>query len=670
MELKDKRLKLSPRRVEAMEALGLHSSMDIITYYPFRYDIMNTSEPSAWKVGERVTFQGTLAGGVSSNYFKGRSVSRFDVMCSDEVIRVTIFNRPWAKNLKDGDTVTVTGIAKGKNRVTAMTYNTKTLQEQSNITPVYSTKAGIQQRTIRECIRRALEAERNSIEDILPIRFQRAYRLISRADALNRIHNPETTEDLRQALRTLKYEEFLRFFTAIELLRRENTTDFYKQPKLFDQTAIDRLIASFPFQLTKGQKDALADVLKDMSSAGAMYRLIQGDVGCGKTAVAAIAMAAAVNAGYQAALLAPTEVLARQHARSLSQLLSPMGIEAFALYSGLKPKEKEKVLEGLRQGDIRLVVGTHSLIQEGVTFDKLGLVVADEQQRFGVDQRRALREKGSMVDFLLMSATPIPRTLASALYGDMDVSTIDTMPEGRKPVETKLIRENSFRSVLSEVKQLLEEGRQIYVITAAIEKHDETPARAAEDVFRSLTDLFHEYRVAMLHGRMTSLEKEIVMERFAANEVQVLVSTTVVEVGMNVVNATGMIIYDADRFGLSQLHQLRGRVQRGSEQGHCWLLTKSKDETSLERLQVLVNTQDGFAISMEDLRLRGPGDILGTRQSGLPDLVLGNLAEDTAIMNTARKDAKEILQDPENPDFIQLLDRIREDNRASMVFAD
>lgn len=660
MDLNDKRLKLTPKRIEAMEALGLHSAEDLLSYYPFRYDILNTSDPSTWKEKEKVTFEGTVIGHVTSNYFKGRNIARFQVSAMDEVWSVTIFNRPWAKRLKEGDVLTITGIVSGKHRITAMTYTMQPLSEQSRITPVYFTKAGIPQRTIRECIRRAFAALSGSIEDQVPIRYQRAYRLQKREAALRAMHNPETEADLKQAVRTLKYEEFLRYFTSIELLKQDSRIYVYKPPRKVDHALVERIIASLPFTLTEGQQHALTDILQDMTSSSPMYRLIQGDVGCGKTAVAAVAMAAAASAGYQAALLAPTEVLARQHAHTISSMLDPFGIRTVVLYSGLSAPEKQAMLGMIADGSADVIIGTHSLLQESVTFLNLGLVVADEQQRFGVNQRKTLREKGNQADVLLMSATPIPRTLASALYGDMNVSTIETLPSGRKPVSTVLIQENSFRSVLQDVKRLLAEGRQLYVITAAIEKQDETPTRAAQDVFQALQKLFAEYRVALLHGRMSSLEKETVMRRFEANEVQVLVSTTVVEVGMNVVNATGMIIYDADRFGLSQLHQLRGRVQRGSEQGYCWLLTKSRDPDSLERLKVLTETDDGFRISMEDLRLRGPGDILGTRQSGLPDLVLGNLAEDTAIMNTARKDAAEILNDPDDPDVISFLDHLKE----------
>ena len=660
MELNDRRLGLTPKRIEALRSLGISSSEALLTYYPSRYDILNCSDPSSWKEKDRVSFEGTVAGRVFTSYFKGRAVSRFQVLSNDIVIAVTIFNRPWARSLKDGEVITVTGIYQGKRRVTAISYTSKSMEEQDRITPVYSVKAGIQQRTVRDSIRKAMDAALAEIDDLLPIRFQRAYRLCSKTDALRFMHEPKSEEDIRQAMRRLKYEEFLQFFTAMELLKSDHGQGIYKAPKAYDPSRIEAIIQSLSFELTAGQKDALNDILKDLSSTTPMMRLLQGDVGCGKTVVAAIAMAAAADAGYQAALLAPTEVLARQHLESLRTMLGSVGYTIDVLYSGLSNVEKEDVLHRIATGETQLIVGTHSLLQENVEFARLGFVAADEQQRFGVNQRKVLREKGVQTDFLLMSATPIPRTLAASIFGEMNVSAIETLPSGRKPVTTVLVKENSFRSVLDDVLDLLSNGHQLYVITAAIEKQEETPSRAAEDVVKALRTLFKNYTVALLHGRMSSSEKEEVMRQFYDNEAQILVSTTVVEVGMNVVNATGMIIYDSERFGLSQLHQLRGRVQRGSEQGYCWLLTGSKEETALERLNVLVNTTDGFQIAAEDLRLRGPGDILGTRQSGLPGLVLGSLYDDTAVMNTARKDAVTMMEDSLNPDFIPFLDAVRE----------
>ena len=670
MELSDKRLRFSEKRLEALGQLGINTVEDLLRYYPFRYDILNAADPDSWQLKDKVTFQGTLQGRVSTAYFKGRAVSRFLVSANDHVIHVTIFNRPWAKNLRDGDILTITGTVSGVGKVTATTYNTKPLSEQDPVVPVYSVRAGIQQRTVRDSIRKALQVCQEEIRTVVPIRYQRAYRLLNEAEALQKIHQPASQDDIKQAVRTLKYEEFLRFFTAVELTRQETSLHIYKPPRTYDEAAVQAMIKRLPFALTAGQNDALQDILRDISSPSPMYRLLQGDVGCGKTIVAALAMAAAVTAGVQAALLAPTEVLAIQHYHSLKPMMEEAGIQVDVLYSGRSNDEKSSIIQQLKDGSLDIVIGTHSLLMEQVEFARLGFVAADEQQRFGVEQRRALREKGYMADFLLMSATPIPRTLAAAMYGEMNVTTIDTLPEGRKPVVTKLITENSFRSVLTDVQNLLKQGRQLYVITAAIEKNETYHARAAEDIFAALKQLFGEDAVALLHGRMNSAEKESVMKRFSDGEAKVLVSTTVVEVGMNVVNATGMIIYDSERFGLSQLHQLRGRVQRGSEQGYCWLLTGTKEPEALERLNVLVKSTDGFVIAAEDLRLRGPGDILGTRQSGLPGFLLGSFTEDTAIINTARKDAAHIVTDQDNPDFVPLLETVRMQLEEQLPYAD
>ena len=670
MELDDKRLKLTPKRVEALRSLGIEDTGSLLRYYPFRYDILNAADPSEWHEKDKVTFQGTVAGRVSTAYFKGRAVSRFRVLCNDNVISITIFNRPWAKTLKDGDIVTITGNYMGSGRVTATTYNTKPLSEQEPVVPVYSVKAGVQQRTVRECIRRALSVCKEDLEDLIPLEYRRKYKLLSAYDSLRMIHMPNSQDEITQAVRTLKYEEFLKFFTAVELTRQETSLHIYKPPRKYDEALIQRLVSELPFSLTEGQQNALDDILRDIASPSPMYRLLQGDVGCGKTAVAFLGMAAAVSAGVQAALLAPTEVLARQHYQSLKPMFDSAGIRVDVLYSGRTAQEKADILDRLKNGTLDAVIGTHSLLMEQVEFARLGFVAADEQQRFGVEQRRSLREKGYMVDFLLMSATPIPRTLASAMYGEMNVTTIDSMPAGRKPVITKLIEENSFRSIMPEINALLSSGRQLYIITAAIEKNEEFHARAAEEMYPVLCKLFGENEVALLHGRMSSAEKEEVMERFAAGKAKILLSTTVVEVGMNVVNATGMIIYDSERFGLSQLHQLRGRVQRGKEQGFCWVLTGSKDPEALERLRVFERTSDGFVIAAEDLRLRGPGDILGTRQSGLPGFLLGDLTEDTAIINTARRDAAHIVLDQENPDYTALLDHMRTELSERSPYAD
>ncbi|MBR3343934.1 MAG: ATP-dependent DNA helicase RecG [Solobacterium sp.] len=654
MDLNAKQLKLTKKQIEKLNALHIYDSEDVLRYYPYRYETMKQTDYSDWKIKDKVTFEAEVISSVRTFRFGvKKSVCSFDVMAFDRILHVSIFNRPWAKQLPLNQIITIIGVYNGKDKVTAMSYQEKPMSEIDPITPVYSVKEGIGQKDIRNIIRKVMNAV--EIKNIVPGELIDRYRLLERKEALRCVHEPRSEEDVQKAYRTLKYEEFLIFFVSI-LLNRETQFVMMKQGKTFDTARIQQLIDSLPYSMTPDQVKVLQDIFLDMTSDRCMYRLLQGDVGCGKTLVAAIAMYACVLSGQQAALLAPTEILASQHEANVSALLKGMGVRTRALYAGMNSKQQLEVLEEVRTGKADILIGTHSLIQERVEFADLGLVIADEQQRFGVEQRKALRAKGEKADFLLMSATPIPRTLASTLYGDMDISTIETMPPGRKQVITKLIRENSFRTVLDDINQLLERGRQLYVICAAVEKNEEFSARNVNDTAASLRKLFGEkYPVGLLHGRMSSEEKQQIMSDFEAGHISVLVSTTVVEVGVNVVNATGMIIYDADRFGMSQIHQLRGRVQRGSEQGYCWLLTGSQDEKVMERLEILEKTTNGFEISYQDLRLRGPGDILGTKQSGLPDFILGNPVEDTRIIAQARKDAEQIIAYPE--EYRELISR-------------
>lgn len=642
MDLKSKKYGLTKQRIEALQSLGITTSEQLLTYYPIRYDVLSTAPIEEWKIKEKVTFEAQVVS-IPSSWRKGRiTISDFEVMCQDIVLRITIFNRPWIRSLRLEQVITITGVYNGGGRVTAMNYDSKPLADHSRITAVYRSKEGIRQSMIRGCLQHVFEADVNEIHDLLPEMLIQKYRLLRRYTALEKIHFPASMEDVQAARRTLKYEEFLCFFLTSLLLKQRNGMTAYKIPKVFPEDTLQKTIVGLPFPLTKDQSSVLEEILNDMGSTRRMYRLVQGDVGCGKTAVAVLAMYACALSGYQAALLAPTEILARQHLESFHALLPDTMVHAVVLYSGMDPKEKALALKEIQDGTAKIIIGTHAILQENVLFRDLGLAVADEQQRFGVSQRKALIAKGEMCDFLLMSATPIPRTLASAVFGDLDVSTIETMPQGRQEPITVYVKENSFRSVLPDVQALLKAGHQLYVICAAVEQGEGYKARNVFAVAENLQKLFCDYKVGILHGQMSSQEKQDAMQKFASKEYDILVATTVVEVGMNVVNATGMIIYDADRFGMSQLHQLRGRVQRGSEQGHCWLLSDAQDPHTVERLTVLAKTNNGFEISREDLRLRGPGDILGTRQSGMPDLVLGNLINDTAIIDTAKKDACEI----------------------------
>ena len=670
MDLSDKRLKLTSKRVQILHELGLYTTDDLLMYYPYRYEVITTSAFSDWKIKDKVWFEGEVVQ-LPRSWRKGRLVTTtFQVRFQEQILTVTIFNRPWAKSLNLNQILTIQGVYQGNSKVTAISYDTKPLAEHASITPIYSIKEGIRQKTLQTIIHSVLNQLQDEIIDDIPEEFRQAYRLLPLKLAYRCIHIPSSMNEVQAAVRTLKYAEFLRFFTAIQLMRSTEGIRITKKPKIFSSKKIQQAIQSLSFEMTADQRDTLEKILYDMGSTHSMYRLVQGDVGCGKTVVATLALYAAFLSGYQAAMLAPTEILARQHYQSVNEVLAPFGVKTEVLYSALSSAKKNEILKDVASGKIDILIGTHSMIQDTVTFHKLGLTIADEQQRFGVAQRKALKQKGEQVDFLLMSATPIPRTLAASLFGDMDVSTIETMPAGRITPITTLIKENSFRTVLEDVKRLLISGRQLYVICAAVDENEEYHARNVYDTMESIQKLFPQYKVACLHGRMSTDEKQAIMQAFHDNDIQILVSTTVVEVGVNVVNATGMIIYDADRFGLSQLHQLRGRIQRGSEQGYCWLLTASQDERVLQRLEVLVKSNNGFEISYEDLRLRGPGDILGTRQSGVPDFILGNIVEDTAMINQARKDALKVMESADNPDYHILLETVRKRNEKNAEYAD
>ena len=670
MDLSDKRLKLTSKRLQILHELGLYTTDDLLMYYPYRYEVITTSAFSDWKIKDKVWFEGEVVQ-LPRSWRKGRLVTTtFQVRSQEQILTVTIFNRPWAKSLNLNQISTIQGVYQGNCKVTAMSYDTKSLAEHASITPIYSIKEGIRQKTLQTIIHSVLNQLQDEIIDDIPDEFRQTYRLLPLKLAYRCIHIPSSMNEVQAAVRTLKYAEFLRFFTAIQLMRSTEGIRIAKKPKIFSSKKIQQAIQSLSFEMTADQRDTLEKILYDMGSTHAMYRLVQGDVGCGKTVVATLALYAAFLSGYQGAMLAPTEILARQHYQSVNEVLAPFGVKTEVLYSALSSAKKNEILKDVASGKIDILIGTHSMIQDSVTFHKLGLTIADEQQRFGVAQRKALKQKGEQVDFLLMSATPIPRTLAASLFGDMDVSTIETMPAGRITPITTLIKENSFRTVLEDVKRLLVSGRQLYVICAAVDENEEYHARNVYDTMESIQKLFPQYKVACLHGRMSTDEKQAIMQAFHDNDIQILVSTTVVEVGVNVVNATGMIIYDADRFGLSQLHQLRGRIQRGSEQGYCWLLTASQDERVLQRLEVLVKSNNGFEISYEDLRLRGPGDILGTRQSGVPDFILGNIVEDTAMINQARKDALKVMESADNPDYQILLETVQKRNEKNAEYAD
>lgn len=654
MELKE--LRISEKKRALLHTMGIENAMDLLTYYPFRYESVEMKPRKEWQKEDRIALEGVILNRARVIRLKGKqSVTKFKLLYEEEELDIAIFNRPWISAFTVGKTITLIAKYEGGSRMTALQYNFQPLQEQLGIFPVYNVKEGISQKDIRKYIDKAWLAQQESIKEFLPMEYLQKYRLISRSQALYFIHHPKNMEAVKQSLRHLKYEEFLKFQITMQALKVQEKEVVHGHEKRFDNEEVMDLQKTLAFSLTEDQIKTIEEILADLKSDHIMYRMVQGDVGCGKTLVAAFGMYACVLAHKQAAFLAPTEILAKQHGNNLKKIFHDYEIQVEVLYASLKTQEKKDILERLARNEIDILVGTHALFQEGVEFHDLGMVVADEQHRFGVAQRKKMLEKGDKVDFLLMSATPIPRTLAISLYGDMDVSTIQTLPSGRQKITTKLVHARSMSSILDFVLEKIDEGNQCYVVCPAIEKNEDYEMRNVTDIYQGMqASLGRRYQIGLLHGKMSAQEKDAVMKAFVEGDLQILVSTTVIEVGVDVANANIMVIYDAHRFGLSQIHQLRGRVGRGSQPGYCFLLSDSKDPDSLQRLKVCEKTNDGFVIARYDLALRGPGDILGTRQSGVPGFILGDVIQDANILEVAREDAQALLKHIHDPGYEQI----------------
>ena len=653
MELKE--IKLSPKKIELLNALEIDSVEELLTHYPFRYEELILKHYDEWAIDEKIVCEGEIIKPVRILRFgKNRSMSKFTILFEEEEIECTIFNRPWASAFPFGKRITVMGTYQGNNKLVLTNYNLQPLSEQLGVHPIYSTREGISQKDWVKMIDKAMNAVLNQVEDLIPNSYQSKYQLLHRQQALYLIHKPRTMNDVKLAIRTLKYEEFLLFQCCMQTMKNENAHS-HGIAKNFDYEQIQELTNTLPFELTQGQRAAIDDILSDMQGTKNMMRLVQGDVGCGKTMVAVFALYACILAHKQGAFMVPTELLAKQHVKNLQRIYKDFDVRIELYCSSLKAMEKKAILSDLKNNKIDLLIGTHALFQEDVLFYDLGLVVADEQHRFGVSQRRRLLAKGEKVDFLLMSATPIPRTLATSMFGDLDVSTIDQLPANRATITTKYIKTISMKAILEDVLCKIDEGNQAYVVCPAIESNEEYHIKGVEEIYAGMVKtLGNKYRLALLHGKMSSEEKDQIMTDFVDHKIDILVSTTVIEVGVDVKNANIMVIYDAHRFGLAQIHQLRGRVGRGELPGYCYLLSNSSDDESIKRLKVLEKTTDGFEIATHDLVLRGPGDLLGTRQSGIPSFILGDCLLDSKILEVARNDAQEILANFEDNQYNEL----------------
>ncbi|WP_226579993.1 ATP-dependent DNA helicase RecG [Halobacillus litoralis] len=629
-----------------LNELGLFTVEDLLFYFPHRYDSYEVKPLTELTHNEKATIEGEIVSEPALSYY-GRKKSRlsFTLQVDQFAVKAVLFNRAFAKKqLQQGDTVTVTGKwDQQRLQITVSQFKKGESKSQDPIQPVYTLKEGVPLNTLKKVIRTAFEESAGEIVDILPESLALAYKLPDRQKALYQMHYPDSRVMLKHAKRRFIYEEFLVFQLKMQLLRKHHRESTTGQVQSYNNDKLTSFVQSMPFELTNAQKKSLAEILKDMKSPHRMNRLLQGDVGSGKTAVAAIGLYASITAGYQGALMVPTEILAEQHFQSLKTMFE--GRAEVALLTGsIKGKRRREILAAVEQNEIDILVGTHALIQDEVIFDSLGFVIVDEQHRFGVEQRRALRDKGLAPDVLFMTATPIPRTLAITAFGDMDVSVIDEMPAGRKPVDTYWVKGDMTSRVLSFIQKEIDKGHQAYVICPLIEESDQLDIQNAIEVYDQLSAVFEpNISVGLMHGRLHNDEKEEVMQQFAENNLNILVSTTVVEVGVNVPNATVMVIYDAQRFGLSQLHQLRGRVGRGADQSYCILLGDPKGDVGKERMRIMTETNDGFELSEQDLKLRGPGDFFGKKQSGLPEFKVGDMVHDYRALETARKDAAEII---------------------------
>lgn len=638
---------VGPRREEELQKLSITTVADLIEYFPYRYEDFRVRHLASAADGDKVTVKGTVHGMPNVRHY-GRRKSRMSCRFLIDGVSVNAvwFNQTFLRErLQLGEQALLTGKwdARRKQLTVAQCEFGDSEQSRANtLQPVYSVGGSITQRWIRTTISQAMKQFGHMIDEQLPVKLLKKHALMPRKEAIMHVHHPTDISLSMEARKRIVYEELFLFQLKLQAFRamRRNKKDGIERK--IDNHKIRKFVRSLPFELTDSQKRVVLEITDDLGASSAMNRLLQGDVGSGKTIVAAIALYANYLSGHQGVLMVPTEILAEQHLESLQQLFAPLGLELGLLTGSLKVKQRRDLKAAMQMGIVDIVIGTHALIQDDVIFRKLGLVITDEQHRFGVDQRSILRSKGFQPDVLTMTATPIPRTLAITAFGDLDVSSLRELPKGRKPVDTYWVRPDKMDQVIRMLRKEASRGRQSYVICPLIEESEKLDVQNAVDLHTMLSQVLPTDQVALLHGKMPATEKEAIMDRFHRGQIDVLVSTTVIEVGVNVPNATLMVIYNADRFGLSQLHQLRGRVGRGHEQSYCVLIADPKSENSIERMRVMTETQDGFEIARRDLELRGPGEFFGKRQSGLPEFRLADLVRDFVWMEQAREDAAEL----------------------------
>ena len=641
-ELKDVK-GIGPKSLSLLNKINIYTIEDLVTHYPFRYDILERNNLSEVEDGGKIIIDGKVESIPILMRFKaGLNKMNFRLVTPSGVVGVSIFNRAFLKSqLTVGTGITVIGkLDKTKNVITASDIKMGVLSNKVRIEPVYHCTSGLTNKNISTYINMALLMHGKEIPDYIPASYIEKYNFLNKKTALNVIHNPSTSEKLKEVTVRLKYEELFQFMFKINYLKEQNKREKNGLERHIDRDKLNKFIKSIPFELTGDQMKAVEEIIGDLEAPSRMNRLLQGDVGSGKTIVAFIGMLANHLSGYQSALMAPTEILAMQHYLNLKKFLEKEDIRIELLTGSTSKKDKTEIYKGLKDGSVHMVIGTHALIQDEVEYNNLGLVITDEQHRFGVHQRANLQNKGVKPDVLYMSATPIPRTYALTIFGDMDVSTIKERPKGRQKIETYLKTNGQIKEVLEMMYEELKVGHQVYVIAPLIEENENSDLTNVCELRDKMKLAFGErYKIDIVHGKMSSGVKDLIMEQFKAGEVQILISTTVVEVGVDVPNATTMVIFDADRFGLSTLHQLRGRVGRGTSKSQCILISDS----DAERLKIMETVDDGFEISEEDFKLRGHGDLFGTKQSGDMSFKIANIKSDYKILLQAKKDSKEYL---------------------------
>lgn len=654
------------KKAELLNRLGIYSLSDLICYFPRTYEdrtkFLTLSELTP---DEPACFRATVTSSPRTSYVRnGLRYTKCTVADQTAQLRITFFNQPWmADNLVCGQEFyffgTLSGHEKGREMINPVVEAVTAPPRLTRcIIPVYTLTRGITSKALQQLIFTALELCRESLPDSLPEDLTSG--MMSQYEAYREVHLPSGMEALKRARERLVFEEFFLYSLGLGLMKSRRVRES-QYP--CSKGVPDHFYSTLPFSLTGAQKRTLREIEQDMRSGCPMNRLVQGDVGSGKTMVALGAMLMAVENGYQAALMAPTELLAQQHYNTISGILEPLGIQCVLLTGSMTAAARRRALDYIAVGAAKIIIGTHALFTETVTFYNLSLVVIDEQHRFGVRQRAALQAKGNAPHLLVLSATPIPRTLALILYGDLNVSIIDELPPGRQGVDTFLVSSGYRSRLMGFIEKIMDMGQQVYVVCPAVEENEDTPLTAAETMYEALSTQFPDRSVGLVHGKLRSEAKERAMERFLAGDTNILVATTVIEVGVDVKNATLMIVEDADRFGLSQLHQLRGRVGRGGEKSYCVLVSDNKNKETRKRLKALCSTNDGFKISQQDLELRGPGDFFGYRQSGLPTFRMASLATDLSILSHAQEAARRFLScepDMEDPKTKLLLSHVEQ----------